>query len=122
MDAVTYPAKEVQDMARSFVVVRIDVDQNKELATKYGVKSLTDIRLLDPDGKELDKLVGFTSAAKLAARARDALDRLAGKAVAEKKSGSGFLSKPAAVTAEAEESAVQKAISFLRPAYKKGWP
>src|SRR5262245_31846046 len=122
MDAVTYPAKEVQEMARSFVVVRIEVDQNKELAKKYGVKSLTDIRLLDPDGKELDKLVGFTSAAKLAARGREALDRLAGKAVAERKSGAGFAARAAVVTPEAVNSAVQKGLSYLRTAFKKGWP
>src|SRR5262245_65055138 len=109
MDAVTYPAKEVQEIANSYVVVRIEVDQNKELAQKYGVKSLTDIRLLDPDGKELDKLVGFTSAAKLAARARDALDRLAGKVVAERKPGSGFAGKASAVTPNLVDSAVQKA-------------
>src|SRR5438477_71192 len=68
MDTVTYPNSAVLDLSKSFVCIRIDHDKNPELVKQYGVGPLTDVRLLDAAGQEQAKLVGFSSASKLAAR------------------------------------------------------
>ncbi len=85
------------------------------------MEPLADIRLLDPDGKDLDKLVGFTNAAKLTPRCRAALDRLAGKSGTEDKPGSAFKNKPVEPKPEAVDAAVKKAIGYLTSAFRSGW-
>ena len=43
-------------------MVRIDVDQNKELSRQYGIQSIPTIVLIDPNGKEMSRTTGFVEA------------------------------------------------------------
>src|SRR5437867_2378843 len=101
MDAVTYPDPAVREIAKAFVCIRVDFDESPEVAKQYGVQPLADLRLLDPDGREAAKLVGFTSGARLAGACRAELDRLAGKpsatceATSSRKTGTVALSDAA---------------------------
>jgi hypothetical protein len=78
MDTVTYPDPKLADLLAKFVLVKVDHDAAPELVKQYGVQPLPDVRLLAPDGKQVDQLLGFTSAARLSSRLRRALDRIAG--------------------------------------------
>jgi hypothetical protein len=78
MDTVTYPDPKLADLLAKFVLVKVDHDAAPELVKQYGVQPLPDVRLLAPDGKQVDQLVGFTSAARLSSRLQRALDRIAG--------------------------------------------
>lgn len=48
-----------QYVADKFVLVAIDADKNKELVDKYGVQGFPTIMVLDGEGKEVHKIVGF---------------------------------------------------------------
>lgn len=48
-----------QYAADKFVLVAIDADKNRELVDKYGVSGFPTIVILDGEGKELHKIVGF---------------------------------------------------------------
>ena len=46
-----------QETVGQFVVGKLDIDQNAEMATKYGVRSIPTL-ILFKDGKEVDRLLG----------------------------------------------------------------
>src|SRR5262245_11660165 len=79
MDTVTYPDPKLGELLSKFVLVKVDHDAEPELVKQYSVQPLPDVRLLASDGKPIDRLIGFTSASRLALRLRTALDRIAGK-------------------------------------------
>lgn len=116
MDAVTYPDAPVQEIAKSFVCIRVEFDQGPEIVKKHGVQPLPDVRLLDPDGRELAKLVGFSSAARLAEKCQAALDRLAGKEA----SGPAAAAEPRRVeaTPEAIEGAVARGMAYVASSWR----
>ncbi len=65
-------AREVAGRAR---VVKVDVDENPELARRYDVSSIPCL-LIFRDGREVGRMVGLTPKARIA----DALDRAAAAA------------------------------------------
>lgn len=55
-----FEAKEFSEYAqKNLVLVSIDADQNRELVDKYKVDGFPTVYLLNGDGKEVDKVVGF---------------------------------------------------------------
>lgn len=126
MDTVTYPDASLKELLAKFVLVKVDHDADAALVKQYGVQPLPDVRLIAPDGKQLDRLVGFTGASRLAARLQRALDRLAGSAPEDgaPEAGEGR-EKPAPLAVEATPEAVGRAVlrgaSFLRGAWRVGW-
>ncbi len=121
MDAVTYPQASVRDLLGNFVAVRVQHDDAPDLVKQFGVGPLPDIRLLDPDGKPLAKLIGFVPAARLVAEAKAALDRLAGSpsTAAGPQADSASAAVPA--TPERVADAVRRGVAWLREARRKGF-
>ena len=121
MDTVTYPDPSLAELLAQFTLVKVEHDAEKELVKQFGVGALPDVRLLAPDGRELDKLLGFTSAARLRTHLQAALDRLAGRAPepSEKAEDSPA---PVEATAAAIERATQRGVSELRLAWRQGLP
>jgi thioredoxin-like negative regulator of GroEL len=97
MDTVTYPDPEVGELLARFVCIRLDHDREPALVQQHGVKALPDLRLLDPDGRELHRLIGLSSPTRLVEHARAALERLAGRTAAA-------ASRPASVAARGAAS------------------
>ena len=62
LDAQTYTDAGVIEKSKEWVMVRIDVDQNKELSRQYGIQSIPTIVLIDPNGKEMSRTTGFVEA------------------------------------------------------------
>ncbi len=54
-------ARELSDRLK---VVKLDVDQNPETAMQYGVQSIPTL-IIFKDGKEVERLIGYMSKAKL---------------------------------------------------------
>lgn len=48
-----------QYVADKFVLVAIDADKNRDLVDKYGVQGFPTIMVVDSEGKEVHKIVGF---------------------------------------------------------------
>jgi hypothetical protein len=118
----------LQELQAKFVLVKVDHDAEPALVRQYGVQPLPDVRLLAADGKELDKLVGFTGASRLAARLQGALDRAAGHVPEPEPTPAdspSAKSKPEVKAIEATPDAVGLAVlhgvSFLRGEWRKGW-
>jgi thioredoxin len=65
LDASTYRNANVVTESENWVMVRIDVDQNQELAAQYGVESVPTIVLLSSDGKEKQRNAGFIDAGSM---------------------------------------------------------
>ena len=72
MEKETFPNHDVIHNAEKFILVRIDVDQNQEVANeyngnagKYGGKGIPNILFMGKDKKPIRHIVGFHDAAKL---------------------------------------------------------
>src|SRR5262245_14579460 len=81
---------------------------------------MPDLRLLDADGRELRRLVGFTSPERLAKACRDALDQLAGKGVTQV--GAAVRRSDVAVTEASIAAAVARARAYLEREAGRGLP
>lgn len=53
-----------------FVCCRIDIDQEKEIARKYGIKSIPTVLYLNPNGKEVKRVLGAMGQARFLHTAR----------------------------------------------------
>lgn len=60
-----FPTAEFKAMARYFVFVDIDTDEQSGLARQYGVSGIPDLRFLRSDGTEVHKVVGYKGMALL---------------------------------------------------------
>jgi thiol:disulfide interchange protein DsbD len=65
LDTSTYRNRDVVNESEHWIMVRIDVDENQELATRYRVQSVPTIVLLSSDGKEKERKVGFVEAVSM---------------------------------------------------------
>ncbi|MCB8932164.1 MAG: thioredoxin family protein [Fimbriimonadaceae bacterium] len=54
-----FPSDKFKEKAADFVLVKIDVDQQGELASKYEVSGIPDIIFLAPDGTVKHRALGF---------------------------------------------------------------
>ncbi len=57
----TFPDPLVAPLLSRCIFLKIDTDQHPEIAKKYGVTGLPDVRLLAPDGTERRRLLDFQS-------------------------------------------------------------
>ncbi|MBI3272673.1 MAG: terpene cyclase/mutase family protein [Planctomycetes bacterium] len=132
MDTVTYPEDSVREAAAGFVCIRVAFDRRPDLVGLYKVEPLPDVRLLEPDGKEVAKLLGFSSPAKLVARMKSVLaGGTPGGAPARPPAGAGSgvgaaggpatTVPPAEPTPAAVDAAVARGVAFLRAAEAQRW-
>jgi thiol:disulfide interchange protein len=54
-----------QNATKDMILVDIDCDQQPDLARKYGVQGIPDLRFFSPAGKPVGKIVGFVGEQKL---------------------------------------------------------
>lgn len=54
----------VEDLAKTYNIEKVEVDENTELATQYNIKAIPTFVML-VDGKEVDRLTGAVSREKL---------------------------------------------------------
>ncbi len=66
MEQTTFADATVKALLQKCVFLRIDTDQQPELAKQVGVVGLPDMRLVTPDGKVVRKLRGYQDAETLA--------------------------------------------------------
>jgi thiol:disulfide interchange protein DsbD len=59
LDKQTYSDDRVAAASTNWVMVRIDVDRNQALASYYNVQSIPTIMVLNAEGKEIRREVGF---------------------------------------------------------------
>lgn len=63
MDEKTFAAPEVQEMLANSQLVTVDVDkhpQAESLQKRFGIRGIPTLLVLDPKGRELDRIVGYT--------------------------------------------------------------
>src|SRR5215510_1613269 len=122
MDTGVYPQDSVRDATRDFVCVRVDHDRNPDLVRQYGVQALPDLRLLDAEGREVTRLLGFTSAPRLAAACKAILDCAAGPGRAASPPVPATSVAAGALSEEAIARAVDRGVAFLESNGGKGAP
>jgi thioredoxin-related protein len=59
MKRTTWADAKVEEALRGFVPVKIDVDDNAELARKYAVTSIPKVILIDKDGNSVRSTEGY---------------------------------------------------------------
>jgi thiol:disulfide interchange protein len=62
MEKTTFADAMVKELLARCVVVKIDTDQEQELARRFGVVGLPDIRFISPEGRVIHRLRGFQNA------------------------------------------------------------
>jgi thiol:disulfide interchange protein len=62
LDRETYSNPKVIEAAQTWISVKIDVDKEPELASRYQVRSIPTIAFLRPDGSFISQHVGFADA------------------------------------------------------------
>lgn len=66
LDEKTYSDEKVkQVMAHKYVAVKVNVDQNPDLASKYGVYGLPTLIIMNSNGDEIKRLEGYQSPSQL---------------------------------------------------------
>lgn len=60
-----FPTPEFKAMAKYYVFVDIDTDEQSALASQYGVTGIPDLRFLKADGTEVHRVVGYKGMALL---------------------------------------------------------
>lgn len=70
MEATTFADRRVAEFARVFVMLRADLtlenDESKAITERFDVRGVPTIVLLDPNGHEVQRMVGYVSADELA--------------------------------------------------------
>lgn len=59
LDEQTWPDAQVQEALKDYVAVKVDTDQNQELAQQYRIEGIPAIVFMDSAGKEKTRKVGF---------------------------------------------------------------
>jgi thiol-disulfide isomerase/thioredoxin len=73
LEKEVFPTREVVALSRKFVCIKVDGDERKDLTAKYGVDGYPTAVMLDDDGEELLRVVGFRPAEEYAAEMKAAL-------------------------------------------------
>jgi len=66
LDKKTYPDQGVQQrLEQKYVSVKVDVDQNPDLASKYSVYGLPTLIIMDANGNEIKRVEGYQTPSEL---------------------------------------------------------
>ncbi len=66
MDEVTYQNPQViEKLTQNYVLLKINVDENPELSQKYQAYSLPTVVILDDNGNEINRIIGYQSPEQL---------------------------------------------------------
>ena len=69
MDEVTYASPQVKEkLTQNYVLLKVDVDKNPEISQKYQAYSLPTIVILDSNGNEINRIIGYQSPEQLLAQ------------------------------------------------------
>ena len=66
LDKTTYQDKNVIELSKKFVCIKVDTDQDQATSSKYGVKGLPTIVFLSPKGDVTNQIVGYRDGAYFA--------------------------------------------------------
>lgn len=66
---------EYADLMSRFELVGINVDNHGELAEKYGVQGIPDVRILNSDGKQVERYVGYGGVEGTVSQLRGAVEK-----------------------------------------------
>ena len=75
LDKDTYSSPKVQELAQRFICVKVNGDKFPNLVSKYLIGGYPTIVFLDPDGREITRIVGYADARELSAK----MEEIAGK-------------------------------------------
>lgn len=59
MEKTVWNNNQLEETLEGFVKLKIDIDENRELATKYGISSIPYILIIDANGKVIQNILGF---------------------------------------------------------------
>jgi thiol:disulfide interchange protein len=62
-----FPTTEFKSATKDVILVEIDVDEQGPIASKFGISSIPDIRILNSNGKEVGRIVGYSGSKPLIA-------------------------------------------------------
>ncbi len=65
MDQDSWSDGEVNEVLANYIQVKVDIDSDKELATKYGIQSIPNMFIMDGNGKVVYTFSGYHDALKL---------------------------------------------------------
>jgi len=78
MEETTFQDAGISKLSRNFIAVRVNVDDNAELADQYGVSSIPDVRLLDAGGNQITRMIGYRGSDDFAGALKKALGKKSG--------------------------------------------
>lgn len=59
MDSDSWSKIEVQELMKNFVPLKIDIDVEKSIATRYNIRSIPDVFIMDPNGEIVFHKIGY---------------------------------------------------------------
>lgn len=66
MDEVTYTDPQVKEkLTQNYVLLKVDVDENPELSSQYQAYSLPTMIILDSNGNEIKRIIGYQTPEEL---------------------------------------------------------
>jgi thiol:disulfide interchange protein len=67
-----FPGAKFKQATKNVILVTIDTDEQPQLARKFGIQGIPDIRFIAPSGKQVGKIVGFAGEQPLLAELKKA--------------------------------------------------
>ncbi|SFC55011.1 thioredoxin family protein [Flavobacterium phragmitis] len=65
MEKNVWNNEQLQETLQGFVKLKIDIDSNRELATKYGINGIPNILIIDANGKVIHNILGYQNTSNL---------------------------------------------------------
>lgn len=65
MDLKSWNDVQVENTLQNYIKLRIDIDQNRNLAIKYQIRAIPDMVIIDGNGKIIHRFMGYQTPAKL---------------------------------------------------------
>lgn len=66
MDEGTYTDPQVKEkLSQNYVLLKVDVDENPSVSSKYQAYSLPTMIIIDPNGNEIKRIIGYQNAEQL---------------------------------------------------------
>lgn len=59
MDAEVFHSEKFKAMSKDFILVKVDVDEQKDIASRYGITAMPTVKFLKGDGSVVHEFVGY---------------------------------------------------------------
>lgn len=109
MEEEVYPDEDLIQKSSEFINIKVNVDQNNDLANQYGIESIPTLMFLNSEGEVLIREIGFMSSSELI----DTMDQILNSAPPADENNDGTNNETVSSDAASENDPFWKSLIFV---------